>query len=286
MSTSALQRFRYMLALGMLAALFAPLASQAQTLNISYYTIASNDPDANHLAGGVYTNEVENALGPNGLPVLNIPQYGCSSNCYNVNGAPGFPGGGTTPNANVQSVTGEITYWDPFFNPYVTNTLNTTTTLPFNEPGNFFPPNGTGSSGDGGNAGYQAAVISGLIDLPTAETVGFNIGSDDMAFAYIDDQLVCSDGGVHASSSVPCTTPSVLSAGNHVLDLFFVDINQSQSGLTFDITTSGVTTSPTGPTAPAGAPEIDAGSAPAALILLLGAIAVMRGRRPVHRLAA
>jgi hypothetical protein len=283
MSTSALHRIRYMLALGMLAALFAPLAAQAQELDISYYTIASNDPDADHLAGGLYTNEVENSLGPNGLPVLNIPQFGCTSDCYNVNGAPGFPSGGSTPNTNVLASTGEITYWAPSFNTYVTNTLNTTTSLPFNEPGNFFPPNGTGTN-DGGSSGYQAVTLSGTIDAPTTETLNFTIGSDDMAFAYIDGSLVCSDGGVHGSSGVPCTTPTV-SAGNHTFDLFFVDINQTQSGLTFDITTTGVTTAPSGPP-PAGAPEIDAGSAPAALILLFGAIAVMRGRRPGHRLAA
>ncbi len=238
MSTSALQRLRHMLALGMLAALFAPLASQAQSLDITYYTIASNDPDANHLAFGTFTNEVENALGPDGLPVLNLMQYGCTTGCFSSSQAPGFPSGGTTPNVNVLASTGEITYWDPTANPYVTQTLATTTSLPFNVGSNFFPPNGTGTSGDGGTAGYQAAMLSGTIDAPATETLAFNIGSDDMAFAYIDGQLVCSDGGVHGSTSVPCTTPSV-SAGNHTFDLFFVDINQSQSGLTFSITTLG-----------------------------------------------
>ncbi len=127
-------------------------------------------------------------------------------------------------------------------NPYVTQTLSTTTTLPFNVPANFFPPNGTGSS-DGPPNGYQAAVLSGTIDAPTAETLSFSIGSDDMAFAYIDGQIVCSDGGVHGSPSVPCTTPTV-SAGDHSFDLFFVDINQTQAGLTFSINSTGVTTSP------------------------------------------
>ncbi len=225
----------------LVAACAAPMGAQASALNITYYTISSSDPDANHLAGGTYTNEVQNQLGPNGLPVLNIPQFGCSSNCYAVNGAPGFPGG-VGPNVNVNPTTGEITYWSPAQNSYVTQTLQTTTSLPFSRPSNFFPPNGTGS-GDGGSSGFQAAHLFGTLTAGSTEQLSFSIGSDDMAFAYIDGSLVCSDGGVHASNSVPCTTPTV-SAGNHLFDLFFVDINTVQSGLTFSISTRDVTTDP------------------------------------------
>jgi hypothetical protein len=277
MSTSSIKT-SYLLAFGMLAAGLVPIAAQAQ-LEITYYTISSNDPDADHLAGGVYTNEVQNALGPNGLPVLNIPQFGCTSNCYSVNGAPGFPNGGSTPNVNVLASTGEITYWSPTMNPYVTQTGSAVTNVPFNVPQNFFPPNGTGSS-DGGANGYQAAVLSGTIYAPTTESLSFAIGSDDMAFAYIDGQNVCDDGGVHGSASVPCTTPTV-SAGSHTFDLYFVDINQTQAGLTFEINSTGVTTSP-----PPSAPEIDPASAASGLMLLLGGIAVLRGRRRIDRAAA
>jgi hypothetical protein len=249
-----------------------PVAGQAQSLDINYYTIASNDPDANNLAGGVFTNEVQNSLGPNGLPVLNIPQFGCVSNCYPVAGAPGFPQGGSTPNVNVLASTGEITYWSQALNPYVTETLATQTALPFNQPYNFFPPNGTGS-GDGGTNGYQAAQLFGTITAPTTEQLNFTIGSDDMAFAYIDGQLVCSDGGVHGSASVPCTTPTV-SAGQHTFDLYFVDINQTQAGLTFSINSTGVTTGPP----PNTAPEIEPASLASGLSLLFGGLAVLRGR--------
>jgi len=278
MFTSTTSRMQYVVAFGMMTAFVAPIASQAQTLDINYYTISSSDPDANHLAGGLFTNEVQNALGSDTLPVLNIPLYGCTSDCYPVTGAPGFPSGGSTPNANVNS-SGEITYWSTS-NPYVTKTLSTTTTLPFNVPSNFFPPNGTGS-GDGNSNGYQAAMLYGTINAPTTETLSFSIGSDDMAFAYIDGQVVCSDGGVHGSSSVACTTPTV-SAGSHTFDLFFVDINQTQAGLTFSINTTGVTTGPP----PASTPEIDPAAATSGLMLLLGGLAVLRGRRPVYRAAA
>jgi hypothetical protein len=256
---------------GTLLVLGLPLAAHAQSVNITYYTINPNDPDADHLQGGVFNNEVQNSLGPNGLPVLNIPAFGCTSDCYTQAGAPGFPlPAGTGPNVNVLSTTGEITYWDPALNPYVTETLSTTTSLPFDRPSNFFPPNGTGTS-DGPPNGYQAAVLSGTLFAPTTEQLSFMIGSDDMSFAYIDGQVVCDDGGVHASSSVPCSTP-IIDAGDHSFDLFFVDINQVQAGLTFSITTQGVTINST--------PE------PASLVLFGSAIAglpvIQRWRRRKH----
>jgi hypothetical protein len=250
------------LAASALLATAAPfMEAHASALTITYFTISSSNPDADHLAGGTYTNEVQNGLGPNGLPLLNIPQFGCSSNCYTVAGAPGFPlPSGTGPNANVTSQ-GEITYWDPTLNPWVTQTLQTTTTLPFNRPSNFFAPNGTGTS-DGGTNGYLAALLSGTLTAGSTEQLSFSIGSDDMAFAYIDGSLVCSDGGIHASNSVPCTTPTV-SAGDHSFNLFFVDLNQVQSGLTFSINTQDVTANPN----PASVPE------PSSLALLVAGLA-------------
>jgi len=209
-----------------------PRAS-AQTLGITYYTISSSDPDANHLSGGTVNNEVKNQLGPDGLPVLNTPAYGCVSNCFSLASGP------TNLTAG-----GEITYWDPALNPYVTLGSSGTVTLPFNVPSNFFPPNGTGS-GDGGSNGYMAAVLSGNLIVPnnTSESISFNIGADDMAFAYLDGQIVCDLGGVHASTAGTCTT-STISGGTHSLEVFFVDINQVQSGLTFGINTSNVVTTP------------------------------------------
>ncbi len=224
---------------GVLAAVFAgslmagAVAAQAQTLGITYYTISSSDPDANNLGiSGLLSNEVQNSLGINGLPLLNTAAYGCTSNCYSAN-----------PPTNVLP-DGEITYWAPAYNSYVTQTSTGTANLPFSVPQNFFPPNGTGTQGDGGSAGYQAVMMAGTLIAPSAEQLSFTVGSDDMAFVYLDGQVVCDDGGVHGSTGVTCTTPTV-TAGNHTLDLFFVDINQVQSGLTFSVDTTGVTTSPT-----------------------------------------
>jgi hypothetical protein len=210
--------------------------AKADTLNITYFTIAETDKDANHLGSGLVTNEVQSHLGVNGLPILNTPAFGCVSSCFTL-----------TPAPTDVLADGEITYWSPLLNKGgagatsdVVQTGTGIVTLPYNN-NSFFPPNGTGS-GDG--SGFQAAYLSGTIVAPTSETIGFSIGSDDMAFLYLDGILECSDGGVHGNGSVPCTTTTI-SSGPHTLQLFFVDINNVASALDFSVTTQGVTTTAT-----------------------------------------
>ena len=208
------------------------------TVTINYFTIGSGDKDANHLGFGTVDNEVQSLLGPNGLPVLNTPAFGCLSDCFSL-----------APPTDVLA-TGEITYWSPTLNnggaggtSDVTATGSAVVALPFNVPSNFFPPNGSGG-GDGGNNGYLAATLSGTLNVPSTELISFSIGADDMAFAYLDGVNVCDLGGVHADTAGSCVTPFDISAGSHSLQVFFVDINQVQSGLTFGVTTQDVTVQP------------------------------------------
>jgi hypothetical protein len=230
--------FRFASAALLTVSLFAfAKSAKADSLSITYFTIAETDKDANHLGFGTVTNEVQNHLGANGLPILNTPAFGCSSGCFSL----------TAPTDLLAD--GEITYWSSSLNnggsggtSDVTQTGTGTVTLPYTN-NSFFPPNGTGS---GDANGFQAAILSGTITAATTETIGFNIGSDDMAFLYLDGNLECSDGGVHANDSVPCTT-STISAGTHNIELFFVDINNTQSALDFSVTTQNVTTAPTVP---------------------------------------
>ena len=218
-------RFLHLFTIALIAALaLVPFAAaRADSMGITYYTIASTDPDANHLCCGYSSNEVLNLLGPHGLPVLNPAATGIT-----------LP---TDINSD-----GELTYWSTLFNPNVTQTGTGVVSLPFNVPYNFFPPNGTGLN-DGGENGFQAAYLSSTLHAPTAESISFTIGSDDMAFAFLDGMLVCSDGGVHGVSPGVCTS-GILPAGNHSLELFFVDLNVVQSGLTFSVDTEGVTSNP------------------------------------------
>ncbi len=219
--------------LGILFFSALPRAS-ANSVKITYYTLAWNDPDADNLSFGSVSNEVQNTLGPDGLPVLNTPAYGCTSGCFSL------PKGPTNLTAS-----GEITYWDPALNPYVTETGTATVSLPFNVPSNFFPPDGTGVA-DGYPYGYQAAVLSGDLIVPahTTETISFNIGADDMAFAFLNGQVVCDLGGVHGDTAGTCVSPMTLTTGTYNLEVFYTDINQTQAAFTFGINTSGITTTP------------------------------------------
>lgn len=214
---------------GLVLAALAPFAAaHASSITVDYYTIAATDRDANTMCCAVINNEVQSSLGVNGLPVLN----------------PSANGGSLLPHDILTD--NEITYWSPTLNnggsggtSDVTLTSSVTDTLPFNHPVNFFPPNGTGSS-DGSPNGYQAAVLSGWLNAGSTEQITFNVGADDMAFVYLDGGIVCDLGGVHALTNGTCSSP-IVSAGTHYLQLFFVDMNQVQSGLTFGVQTQDVT---------------------------------------------
>lgn len=232
----------------------------ADTMHITYYTISSSDPDAGRLTLEWVNNEVQNALGPHGLPILNTGVFGCFTNCFSL------PSGPTNLTAH-----GEITYWSPSLNPLVTQTGTGVVSLPFSAPSNFFPPNGTGSF-DGGSNGFQAAVLSGSLVIPgkTSESVSFSIGADDMAFAFLDGHVVCDLGGVHGVLPGSCASV-ILAPGSHSLEVFFVDLFPTQAGLTF-----GFNIAHPVPTAPAGAPTPE----PATLSLLgLGLAAGFAKRR-------
>ncbi len=227
--------------------LAAAKPAAADSLTITYFTIAETDKDADKPGYGLTNTEVQSTLGINGLPILNTPAYGCVSNCYNL----------LTPPTDVLA-DGEITYWSPALNnggakgaSDVTQTGTDVVTLPYRKDA-FFPPNGTGSN-DGN--GFQAAILGGTLNAPTSESIMFSIGSDDMAFAYLDGMLVCSDGGVHNDSTIPCTTGDVVPAGDHSIEVFFVDINNIDSALHFAITTEGITTTPTPTNSPVPEPN-------------------------------
>jgi len=212
------------------AVVLIPFAvAHADSLNITYYTIAESDADGARMCCGVSTNYVESTLGVNGLPVFNPGATATSGSIF-------------TPDDLLGD--GEITWWSPSLNnggakgtSDVVETGTGVVTLPYANNA-FFPPNGTGANDSNG---FQAAILSGTLDAPVAETVSFSIGSDDMAFLYLDGTIACSDGGVHASTAVPCTS-FLLSPGPHTLELFYVDLDPVQAVLDFSVTTADVTT--------------------------------------------
>ncbi len=238
-----------------LTALLAAGALHANTLSATYFTIAASDADYNHLCCSTSGSEVLTMLGPDGFPMLD-PAY-------------------TTLRPTDTTAGGELTWWSPLLNSHVSETGTGTITLPFSVPANFYPP--TGGGPDDASGGL-AAIFSGTLVSPVAQTISFSIGADDSAFAYLDGQLVCSLGGVHAYVEGTCTTPFTVGAGSHSLLLFFDDLNTVQSGLSFDVQTADVTTSTIKP---------DAVPEPSSLLLLAaGAPLLLVLRRRAARTAS
>ncbi len=218
----------------LLAALvLAPFAvAHASTLNITYLTVAESDKDGARMCCGVSTNYVQSALGTNGLPVFNPGASATSGSVY-------------APDDLLAD--GEITWWSPSLNnggaggtSDVVQTSTGVVTLPYINNA-FFPPNGTGPNDYNG---FQAAILSGTLTTPIAENISFSISSDDMAFLYLNGQLVCDDGGVHPATAVPCTS-AMIPAGVNTLELFYVDLDPVAAVLDFSVTTENVTTSGT-----------------------------------------
>lgn len=237
--------FRNLIAPVALAALaLSPFAASAGTvtMSVTYYTIAENDRDMVHLAQGIFNNEVQSSLGPHGLPVLNTAAYGCVSGCFT-----------NLPLPADLTASGEITWWSPALNnggsgavSDVVETGTGTITLPYAHT-QFYPPNG---SGPNDTSGFQAAVFSTTLSVPSAGPITFTIGADDVAFMYLDGTIVCDLGGVHGSTPLTCTS-GALSAGSHTLQLFYSDLNPPNATLNFSITTSGITGTPVPPGTPA-----------------------------------
>jgi hypothetical protein len=173
-----------------------------------------------YLAGGVFNNEVQNTLGTDGLLILNTATCGCSSGCFT-----------NTPLPLDLMASGEITWRSPALNngdaaatSDVTQTLTGTITLPYAD-GNFYPPDGTGPN-DANE--FQAAVFSTVLDVPSAESISFNVSADDLGFVYLDGSIVCCLGGVHGNSLGSCTS-GTLNAGDHTLELFCADLKQTRA---------------------------------------------------------
>ena len=186
------------------------------TLSATYFSVAdSSDPDFN-----LYSTPnvaLGSQLGPNGLPVATTP--------YGVN--------------DVNPTTQEITWWSPALNAHVTATGTGTITLPYANY-NMYAPNSTGSND---STNFETAVFRGQFNLPTAETVSFELSSDDDSFIYVDGTLIGENPGVHAISSADFTSP-VLNAGNNTLEVFYADRENSGAALSLNLLTSGVTISP------------------------------------------
>jgi hypothetical protein len=171
------------------------------TLAAQYFEVAnSTDPD---FPGAFPDVAANSTLGPNGLPV-------------------------GTGVKDVDS-SGEITWWSPALNANVKATGVGTISLPY--ASNMYAPDSTGTND---SKFYETAVFTGAFTLASASTVSFDLGSDDDSFIYVDGTLFGQNPGIHSDSTVDFTSPT-LDAGNHEIEVFYADREQSGAYLSLNL---------------------------------------------------
>ncbi len=194
--------------------------ASADTFDISYFKVPTGTVDfynGNNVPIGTSTNYVMSTLGPDGFPVFN-PSYTAS--------------GTVNPPASAYlNGSGELLYWDTA-NPnggHVAADGSGTIALS-STPVNMFAP-GTG----GTDANFEeTAIITGQFTVPVdgSDTVTFTVGADDMAFVYVDGNLVESLGGIHGDTGVPSDTVTY-GPGTHNIEIFYADRDVTQAALSF-----------------------------------------------------
>jgi len=117
---------------------------------------------------------------------------------------------------------------------------------------------------------YETAIFKGNFNLSSSGSVGFNLGSDDDSFIYVDGMLIGQNPGVHGVTTVDFTS-GVLSSGTHSIEVFYADRDQTGAflSLSLDSNSGNVVITP-----PGSVPE------PASLTIFgLGLAALLLRRR-------
>ena len=206
------------------AALLPTAANAASVMTAQWFTLLPGHPDTQLTIDQLQTGLVNTTLGPNGLPVRSATSAAA-------------PAASSRNFKDVDALTNELLWWTPRTGVVavdaVRQALNPTIAEPF--PGSFasglFPGN---STLNGGNAGFTAAIFSGVFNLSTAGTVSGFLAADDDAWMFINGQLVADNGGVKAIGSQTAFN-TFLDEGNYRVDIFFADRHTVQSGIRFDI---------------------------------------------------
>ena len=216
------------------AGLFAVTASaSADTFNIQYFEGVTGSADfynGINVPLGVSNDFVKSQLGPDGLPVFN-PNF--TSTWGTV----------LAPDSAYLNSAGEIGWWTPGAGPAgstIKSDGSGTVSLSSQSITMFAP----GTSGV--DATYQeTAILTGKFSVNGPSNVTFNVGADDMAFVYVDGQLVESLGGIHSDTAAPANTLYYDKAGTHDIEIFYGDRDVVRASLNFSETGTPVTVAPT-----------------------------------------
>lgn len=125
---------------------------------------------------------------------------------------------------------------------------------------NFFPFDSTvyADAGDVASYGHEfhfGTHSSSKITVPTTGSYAYELTSDDDAWVYIDGALVVNNPGIHAANLV---TGSVnLTAGTHIVNLYFAERQTVGSELTFKFVDESVVVHPYSPLCETVVPPTD-----------------------------
>jgi len=131
-----------------------------------YFEVSTSGNGPDFGGGGTPNVAIGSTLGPDGLPVASSPA-GVS---------------------DVDPTTNEITWWDPSLNSGVVETGTGFDSLPY--ASNMYAPDSTGPNDA---TYYETAILQGTFSLSAAQSVTFQVGSDDDSFIYVDGTLIGSN---------------------------------------------------------------------------------------------
>ncbi len=199
------------------SAFTAYFGSGTAALSATYFEVSTTGNGPDFGGSGAPNVQIGSTLGPDGLPVVSSPA-------------------GVT---DVDPLTQELTWWGPSLNSGVVETGTGAVSLPYGS--NMYAPNSTGSNN---SAYFETAILQGGFSLSSAQSVTFQLGSDDDSFIYVDGTLIGSEPGIHGAGSQNFTA-SDLAAGTHTVEVFYDDREQAGAYLQLNVLTPGVTITPT-----------------------------------------